>query len=57
MPTFWKWKRLGFDQSAAGQMVEQVEHWSLHRGVNLPELSDEAIDRVVLPLVGPGNSR
>jgi hypothetical protein len=39
-----------------GKMVEQVEHWSLHRGVSLPESSDEAIDRVVLPLVRPGNS-
>jgi len=40
-----------------GGTVEQVERWNLFRGVNLTELSDEAIDRAVLPLVQAGNSR
>lgn len=34
-----------------GQTAEQVEHWSLHRGVNLKEISDEAIDQAILPLL------
>jgi hypothetical protein len=34
-----------------GKTVELVEHWSLHRNVRLTELTDDAIDTVVLPLV------
>ena len=34
-----------------GRTVEQVEHWSLYRKVKLPELTDEGIDHVVLPLL------
>jgi hypothetical protein len=34
-----------------GQTVAQVEHWSLHRNVQVPALTDDDIDRVVLPLV------
>ena len=34
-----------------GQTVEQVEHWSLHRNVKLPAVTDEDIDREILPLV------
>jgi hypothetical protein len=36
---------------APGGTLEQVEHWSLHREVKVPELTDETIDRVVLPLL------
>jgi len=36
-----------------GQTVEQVEHWSLHRNVKLPVLTDEDIDREILPLLRP----
>jgi len=36
-----------------GQTVAQVEHWSLHRNVQVPALTDADIDRVVLPLVHP----
>src|SRR5579863_678931 len=36
-----------------GQTVAQVEQWGLHRNVQLPALTDEDIDRVVLPLVHP----
>lgn len=34
-----------------GQTVEQVEHWQLFRNVSLRELTDDGIDRAVLPLV------
>jgi hypothetical protein len=33
-----------------GQSIEHVEHWSLHRNVELDEYTDDAIDRSVLPL-------
>jgi hypothetical protein len=36
-----------------GQTVTQVEHWSLHRNVQVPALIDDDIDRVVLPLIHP----
>jgi hypothetical protein len=36
--------------------VEHVEHWSLYRNVKLPQLTDDAIDQVVLPLVHPAGS-
>jgi len=36
---------------APGKTAETVEHWSLHRGVKLAAISDEAIDAVILPLV------
>jgi hypothetical protein len=36
---------------APGQTVELVEHWGLFRNVNVKDLTDEEIDRVVLPLV------
>lgn len=36
---------------SAGGVVEQVEHWALYRGVNLPAITDEALDEVILPLV------
>jgi hypothetical protein len=35
-----------------GQALEHVEHWSLHRGIALGELTDRELDRVILPLVG-----
>ena len=38
-----------------GQTVEQVEHWSLHRNVKLAALTDEDLDREVLPLVHPAS--
>lgn len=34
-----------------GQRTEQTEHWSLHRNAQLGELSDEALDRAILPLL------
>jgi hypothetical protein len=34
-----------------GGVVEHVEHWGLYRNVLLPEITDDALDRVVLPLV------
>jgi hypothetical protein len=34
-----------------GQSVEHIEHWSLHRNVELEKPTDDAIDRSVLPLV------
>ncbi len=40
-----------------GQTVAQVEHWTLHRDVELPQLTDDEIDRVVLPLLHQVNSR
>ena len=39
-----------------GSTVEQVEHWSLHRNVHLTDLTDEAIDAVILPLLRQGAS-
>ncbi len=39
-----------------GKTAEQVEHWSLHRGVNLTALTDDAIDAAILPLLGTGAS-
>jgi hypothetical protein len=34
-----------------GQTVAQVERWSLHRNIPIPGLTDDDIDRVVLPLL------
>jgi 3-methyladenine DNA glycosylase AlkC len=34
-----------------GKTAEQVEQWSLHRGVNLTALTDDAIDAAILPLL------
>lgn len=39
-----------------GQALEHMEHWSLHRSVNLSEVTDVAIDHVVLPLIPAGES-
>lgn len=39
-----------------GHTVEQVEQWSLARNVKLPEMTDEGIDSVVLPLVSSGRA-
>jgi hypothetical protein len=36
---------------ASGKMVEQVEHWGLFRNVQLKDLSDEELDRALLPLI------
>jgi len=36
---------------APGKTSEQVEHWSLHRGVVLAALTDEAIDAAIQPLL------
>jgi len=41
---------------APGKTVEQAEHWSLHRGVNLSAITDDAIDATILPLVRAGAS-
>jgi hypothetical protein len=37
-----------------GKTAEQVEHWSLHRDVRIGELTDEAIDTAILPLLRMG---
>jgi len=34
-----------------GKTREQVEHWSLHRNVRLTDLTDDAIDAAILPLL------
>jgi hypothetical protein len=34
-----------------GMALEHVEHWSLHRNVSIPQWTDEAIDRALLPLL------
>jgi hypothetical protein len=34
-----------------GGVVEHEEHWGLYRDLALPEITDDALDRVVLPLV------
>ncbi len=36
---------------APGETVVNLEHWSLHRNVKLPEITDEAIDANILPLL------
>ena len=36
---------------APGETVEQTEHWSLHKGVRLKELTDAAIDAEISPLL------
>ncbi len=40
---------------ASGQTVEQVEQWSLHRNIKLREVSDDAIDQAILPLLKTEN--
>src|ERR1700691_4922903 len=37
-----------------GKTAERVEHWSLHRNVKLTDLTDDAIDAVILPLLRAG---
>jgi hypothetical protein len=34
-----------------GQTVELIEDWALFRGAELPDITDEELDRVILPLV------
>lgn len=34
-----------------GEWLQHVERWSLHRNVKLSEITDDAIDRAVVPLV------
>lgn len=36
---------------AAGESVEHIEHWSLHRDVRLSQLNDAEIDRLLQPLL------
>lgn len=36
-----------------GETVELTEHWSLHRNIRLTELTDDAIDAGLLPLLEP----
>jgi hypothetical protein len=42
-------------KAAPGQLVENVEYWSLHRNVSLPEITDEAIDAAIVPLARSGS--
>jgi hypothetical protein len=47
-----------FGKVAPGQTVQQAEQWGIFRNVKLSEISDEAIDQTILPLlksVGSGN--
>jgi hypothetical protein len=47
-----------FGKVAPGQTVQQTEQWGIFRNVKLSEISDEAIDQNILPLlksVGSGN--
>src|SRR5437588_701949 len=39
-----------------GHTVEQVEQWSLARNVNLTQVTDDAIDGLVLPLLRAGRT-
>ncbi len=39
-----------------GKTAEQVEQWSLHRNVPITEVTDEAIDSAILPLLRLGTS-
>ncbi|MFZ0956384.1 MAG: hypothetical protein WAN60_08570 [Candidatus Sulfotelmatobacter sp.] len=41
---------------APGKTAEQVEHWSLHRNVKLTDLTEDAIDAAILPLLRAGAS-
>jgi hypothetical protein len=34
-----------------GASIEHVEHWNLHRNITIPSWSDDALDRVLLPLL------
>lgn len=34
-----------------GGVVEQTEHWALYRNINLPEITDDTLDKIVLPLL------
>ena len=36
---------------APGQSVSHVEHWTLHKGVNISAFTDAELDRVLLPLL------
>jgi hypothetical protein len=38
-----------------GRSIDHVERWSLHRGVKFESLTDEELDRVLLPLLGGGS--
>jgi hypothetical protein len=37
---------------APGASLNHVENWSLHKNVNLTSFTDEALDKILLPLVG-----
>lgn len=50
--TFLEIETLGpMSQVAPEGVVEQVEHWSLHRNIKLSSISEQEIDRIVLPLL------
>lgn len=36
---------------APGQTLTHVEHWSLHKDVKIPSLTDDELDRVLLPIL------
>jgi hypothetical protein len=38
---------------APGSTLEHLEQWSLHKNVNIRTWSDAALDRALLPLLGP----
>jgi hypothetical protein len=39
-----------------GQTVEQVEQWSLYRHIKLSDITDDAIDQALLPLLKASGS-
>ena len=46
---------LGPIESVAPQhQIEHVEHWTLHKNVRIPALTDDAIGRVIVPLIKAG---
>lgn len=40
------------EKVAPGKTIEHVEHWTLHKNAKLDSISDEAIDGLVLPVLG-----
>jgi hypothetical protein len=51
-PEFLELETLGpLTRVEPGKTVEHVEHWTLHRNVNISSWTDEELDRVILPLL------
>ncbi len=51
-PDFMELETLGpLTQLNPGDSISHTEHWSLHRSVQTPAITDEALDRLFLPLM------